>query len=284
MSGHWKKLLRVNLSEGTSSTENLSEEFLRKYIGGAGIASRILYDEVGVDVDPLSEDNKLIMSPGLLLGPKVPTGSKTAFCFKSPLTGGYGKSLVGGWIGAEIKKAGYDVLIVEGKAEKASVLLIDDDKVKIEEADEIWGTDTHKAGEMIKDRYGKVRTAVIGPAGEKLSKISIVECEERQAARGGIGAVMGSKKLKGIAVKGSKDFPVHDKERLDELISIYRKETQEKGKTDMEYGSGEALHPLNVEIGAFPVNNWEAGYFKEAYEKLEDPEAGRIDIDPRKWT
>ncbi len=284
MSGHWGKLLRVNLEDGTSSTEKLSEEFLRRYMGGAGFATRILYDEVGENVDPLSPENKLIISPGLLLGPKVPTGSKTTICFKSPQTGGYGKSLVGGWIGSEIKKLGYDVLIVEGKAKKPSVLVIKDDDIKIEDAEDIWGTDTHEAGEMIRDRYGKVKTAVIGIAGEALSKISIIECDERQAARGGIGAVMGSKKLKGIAVKGSKDFPVHDKEKLDALISTYRKKTQEEGKTDMEYGSGEALHPLNVEIGAFPVKNWEAGYFKDAYEKLDDELEGRIDIDPRKWT
>lgn len=283
-SGHWGKLLRVNLNDGSAETESLSEEFLRKFIGGAGFTTKILYDEVGKDVDPLSEDNKLIISPGLLLGLKVPTGSKTSFGFKSPQTGGYGKSLVGGKIGDQLKKAGYDVLIIEGKAEEPSVLVIEDEDVRVEKADDIWGKDTHKAGEMIKEKYGEVETAVIGPAGEKLSKISIIECNERQAARGGIGAVLGSKNLKGIDIKGSKDYPIHDKERLDDLISKFRKESQEQGKTDMEYGSGEALHPLNVEIGAFPVKNWEAGYFKDAYEKLEDPMEGRIDIDPRRWT
>jgi len=232
----------------------------------------------------LDAENKLIIAPGLFLGPKIPTGSKTAFSFKAPLTGGYGKCIVGGWFGDELKKAGFDVLVIEGKTEEPSVLIIEDEEVKIENAEDIWGTDTHEAGDLIKDKYGKVKTAVIGPAGEKLSKISIIEANERQAARGGIGAVMGSKMLKGIGIKGSKDYPIHDEDELEELISKYRKETAEKGKTDMEYGSGEALHPLNVELGAFPVRNWEAGYFKEAYEKLEDPEEGRIDIDPRKWT
>ncbi|MFO7791882.1 MAG: aldehyde ferredoxin oxidoreductase family protein [Candidatus Saliniplasma sp.] len=283
MSGHWGKLLRVDLNEGSANTEELSEDFLKKFIGGAGFTGKVLYDEVGPEVDPLSEENKLIIAPGLLVGPNVPTGSKTTFGFKSPQTGGYGKSLVGGKIGAELKKAGFDILVVEGKTEKPSILIIEDDEVTVEEAGDIWGKDTHEAGDMIKDRFGDVETAVIGPAGEELSKISIIECNERQAARGGIGAVMGSKNLKGIGVSGTKDYPIHDKERMDELISKFRKETVEQGKTDMDYGSGEALHPLNVEIGAFPVNNWKAGYFKEAYEKLDDPEAGRIDIDPRKW-
>ena len=284
MSGHWGKLLRVNLSDGSTEIEELSKDFMKKFIGGAGFAAKILYDEVGPKVDPLGEENKLIIAPGILLGPKIPTASKTTFGFKSPQTGGYGKCLVGGWIGDELKKAGFDVMVIEGKTEEPSVLLVEDGEVRIENAEGIWGTDTHEAGDMIKDEYGKFKTAVIGPAGEKLSKISIVECNERQAARGGIGAVMGSKMLKGIGIKGSKDYPIHDKDELDELISKYRKESAEKGKTDMEYGSGEALHPLNVNLGAFPVKNWEAGYFKEAYEKLEDPEEGRIDIDPRKWT
>lgn len=283
MSGHWGKLLRIDLDNGKASTEELSDEFLRRYIGGAGITGRVLYDEVGPDVEPLSSGNKLIMAPGLLLGPKIPTASKTAFGFKSPLTGGYGKALVGGWIGEELKKAGYDVLVLEGKAKNPSVVVIEDDEVKIEDAQDLWGKDTHETGNALKERYGKVRTAVIGPAGEKLSKISMIECDERQAGRGGPGAVMGSKNLKGIAIKGSKKLEIHDPEKIDELNSIYRKETAEKGKTDMDFGTGDAIHPLNVELGAFPSLNWKAGYFKDAYDKLDDPGEGRIDLDPRKW-
>ncbi len=283
MSGHWGRLLRVNLDDNKVSTEELSEGFLRRHIGGAGITGKLLYDEVGPDVEPLSPENKLIMAPGLLVGPKVPTASKTSFGFKSPLTGGYGKAIVGGWIGDRLKKAGYDALIVEGKAKEASVIVIEDDDVKVESAEDMWGKDTHETVEMLKERYGKVKTAVIGPAGEKLSKISLIECDERQAGRGGPGAVMGGKNLKAIAINGTKDYPIHDQEKVDELNSKYRKVTVEKGKTDMDYGTGSAIHPLNVEIGAFPSKNWEAGYFKEAYEKLDDPDEGRIDLDPYYW-
>lgn len=284
MSGHWKKLLRIDLGPGRVETEDLPEEFLRNFIGGAGFTTKILYDEVDENVEALSDENKLIIAPGLLVGPKVPTGSKTSFGFKSPQTGGYGKSVVGGKIGDELKKAGYDVMVIEGKADEESILIVDDGKVKIEKANDVWGKRTHEATEMIKEKFGDLETAVIGPAGEKLSKISIVECNERQAARGGIGAVMGSKKLKAIGIRGTKDYPIHDKEMLEELISKFRKDTREEGETDMKYGSGEALHPLNVEMGAFPVKNWEAGYFKNAYDKLDDPMEGRIDIDPRRWT
>jgi len=283
MSGHWGKLLRIDLKDGSAKTEELSDDFLRKFIGGAGFTGKVLYDEVGPEVEPLSEENKLIMAPGLLLGPKVPTASKTSFGFKSPQTGGYGKAIVGGWIGDRLKKAGYDILVIEGKAKKPSVVVIQDDEVKIESAEDLWGMDTHETGEALKQRYGEVKTAVIGPAGEKLSKISMIECDERQAGRGGPGAVMGSKNLKGIAINGTRDYPIYDKEALDELISKFRKETVEQGKTDMDLGTGSAIHPLNVEIGAFPSKNWEAGYFKDAYDKLDDPEEGRIDLDPNVW-
>ncbi|MFO8109551.1 MAG: aldehyde ferredoxin oxidoreductase N-terminal domain-containing protein [Thermoplasmata archaeon] len=215
MSGHWGKLLRVNLDDNKVSTEELSDSFLRRHIGGAGITGKLLYDEVGADVEPLSPENKLIIAPGLLVGPKVPTASKTAFGFKSPLTGGYGKAIVGGRIGDQLKEAGYDALIIEGKAKKASVLVIQDDDVKVDNAEDMWGKDTHETVEMLKNRYGKVKTAVIGPASEKLSKISMIECDERQAGRGGPGAVMGSKNLKAVAVKGTKDYPIHDQDKLE---------------------------------------------------------------------
>ncbi|MFW6141561.1 MAG: aldehyde ferredoxin oxidoreductase family protein [Candidatus Saliniplasma sp.] len=283
MSGFWRELLRINLSNREKSTEELSEDFRRKYVGGAGIASRLLYDEVEKGTNPLGPDNKLIMVPGLLLGPALPRASKTTFTFKSPLTGGYGKAIVGGWIGDRLKKAGYDALVIEGKAEEPSILVIKDGEISIENASDLWGKDTHETGDILKDRYEGVKTAVIGPAGEKLSKISIIECDDRQAARGGPGAVMGSKNLKGIAIAGNKNYPLHDEEKLNELKSKWRKETVEKGESYVKWGTGGHLHAMNVELGAFPVRNWQTNYFKKAYDKLDDPEAGRIDIDPRKW-
>ncbi|MFW5898552.1 MAG: aldehyde ferredoxin oxidoreductase family protein [Candidatus Saliniplasma sp.] len=283
MSGFWRELLRINLSNREKSTEELSEDFRRKYVGGAGIASRLLYDEVEKGTNPLGPDNKLIMVPGLLLGPALPRASKTTFTFKSPLTEGYGKAIVGGWIGDRLKKAGYDALVIEGKAEEPSILVIKDGEISIENASDLWGKDTHETGDILKDRYEGVKTAVIGPAGEKLSKISIIECDDRQAARGGPGAVMGSKNLKGIAIAGNKNYPLHDEEKLNELKSKWRKETVEKGESYVKWGTGGHLHAMNVELGAFPVRNWQTNYFKKAYDKLDDPEAGRIDIDPRKW-
>ncbi|MFW6142295.1 MAG: aldehyde ferredoxin oxidoreductase family protein [Candidatus Saliniplasma sp.] len=291
MDGYWKKLLEVDLSQGKVKEKELSEDFLRKYIGGAGFTTKILYDEVGPDIDPLDPENVLILAPGILLGPKIPTASKASFGFKAPQTGGYGKSIVGANAGDKLKKAGYDALVVKGKAEKPSMVVIEDDDVQIVDAQHLWGLDTRETDKRIKEEYERFSTAVIGPAGENLSKIAEIECEDRQAGKGGGGAVMGSKNLKAIAVKGTKDIPISDKEKLDELISKWRKITTGKGETadesfspedQMEYGTGEAMEAKNKVFGCFPTRNWQAGYFKRAYDKLEGDE--RIELDPRYWT
>ena len=291
--GYWGKLLRVDLSSGEVDKEDLSEEFLEKYLGGTGFTTKVLYDEVGEDIDPLGPENPLIVAPGLLVGPNVPTASKTTFGFKSPVTGGYGKSLVGAKVGEQIKRSGYDLLVVEGKAESPTTIVIEDEEVRLEDAKDLWGLDTRETDEKIKEKHDGFSTAIIGPAGEKISKLAMIECEDRQAGKGGGGTVMGAKNLKAIAAKGSELPPVHDEDLLDELNKKWLMETTGRGETeisgtgsatvDMQYGTGEALAVKNREIGMFPTRNWQSSYFKKAYDKLEDPESDRIDLDPRKW-
>lgn len=254
ISGYWKKFLIVDLSKKEVLKRELSERFLKKYVGGAGFATKFLYDQIEEDTDPLDPENILIVAPGTLVGPAIPTASKTTFGFKSPQTGGYGKSLVGAKVGDQLKKSGYDLLIVKGKASKPSLISISEQEVKIEPADELWGLNTREADRMIKQKYDGFSTAVIGPAGEKLSKIAMIECEDRQAGKGGGGAVMGSKNLKAIAIKGSKKLPIYDREELQKLNSKWRKITTGEGESGdesfdpqdaMEYGTGEALHAKN---------------------------------------
>ncbi|MEF8832032.1 MAG: aldehyde ferredoxin oxidoreductase family protein [Candidatus Thermoplasmatota archaeon] len=292
MSGYWKKLLEIDLTNGDIKEKELSDEFLRKYIGGAGFTTKIIFDELEPDIDPLDPENVLTVAPGTLVGPKIPTASKTTFGFKAPQTGGYGKTVVGSKMGDQLKKAGYDALVVKGKAEKPSMIVIEDDEVSIEEVDHLWGHNTRDTDQKIKEEYEDFATAVIGPAGENLSKISEIECEDRQAGKGGGGAVMGSKNLKAIAVKGTKDIPIHDQEELDELNSKWRKITTGQGETadesfdpqdQMDYGTGEAMAAKNQVYGCFPTKNWQAGYFKRAYDNLEDPD-DRIELNPRYWT
>ncbi|MEF8874340.1 MAG: aldehyde ferredoxin oxidoreductase family protein [Candidatus Thermoplasmatota archaeon] len=292
MKGYWNKLLEIDLTDGEVNEKELSEDFLRKYLGGAGFTTKILYDEVEPGVDPLDPENVLAFASGVLLGPKIPTASKSAFGFKAPQTGGYGKSIVGAKAGDQLKKAGYDAMVVKGRAEKPSMIVIEDDKVTIEDAEDLWGLDTREAAEKIKERYEGYATAITGPAGENLSKIAMIECEDRQAGKGGGGAVMGSKNLKAIAVKGTKEIPIADEDKLNELNSKWRKLTTGKGETadesfspedQIEYGTGEAMESKNKVLGCFPTKNWQAGYFKRAYERLED-EDERIELDPRYWT
>jgi len=292
MSGYWKKLLEIDLTKGEITEKELSEDFLRKYIGGAGFTTKIIFDELDPEIDPLDPENVLAVAPGTLVGPKIPTASKTTFGFKAPQTGGYGKTVVGAKMGDQLKKAGYDALAIKGKAEKPSMIVIEDDEVSIKDAEHLWGLDTRETDEKIKEEHENFATSVIGPAGENLSKISEIECEDRQAGKGGGGAVMGSKNLKAIAVKGTKEIPIHDQEELDELNSKWRKITTGKGETEdesfdpqdqMDYGTGEAIAAKNQVYGCFPTKNWQAGYFKRAYDNLDDPD-DRIELNPRYWT
>ncbi len=283
MAGHWGKSLRINLRNESTEFEDITEDFMKKFIGGSGFAAKILYDDVNEDVDPLDPENEIIISPGLLVGTGMPRTSKTTFGFKSPLTGGYGKAVVGADLGVDLKKSGFDNLIIEGKSDSPVIVIIEDGEVKIKDAEELWGLNTKETMDKLKDEYNDHSTAVIGPAGEKLSSISIIECDERQAARGGPGAVMGSKNLKAIIIKGTKDYPAFDMEKVRELTSEYAPETRDKSQSYINFGTGGHLNSMNTELGAFPVRNFQSNYFRKAYDNLESLEEERIDIDPKKW-
>ncbi len=277
------KILRVNLSTGEIKREDVDENIARKFLGGLGFAAYYLYKEVPKGADPLGEENKIFIAPGLLTPYGIPTASKTSMTSKSPLTGAFARSVVGAPMGVELKKAGYEMLIIEGKSDKPVVLRIDDDKVSIEPADDFWGKTTREAQKLLKEKYGKVSTAVIGPAGENLSRIAGVDFEERQAARTGIGAVWGSKKLKGIVVKGTQKPEPADKSKLLKLIAKWAKIIKDHPATkdDMNYGSGEFLRWMNLERGTFPTRNWQWGYFQSFYDKAKENEL--LGIDPYYW-
>ncbi|OYT59822.1 aldehyde:ferredoxin oxidoreductase, partial [Euryarchaeota archaeon ex4484_178] len=277
------KILRVNLSTGEIKKEELPPEIARKFLGGLGIAAYYLYKEVPKGTDPLGEENKVFIVPGLLTPYGIPTASKTALTSKSPLTGGFGRTVVGAPMGVELKKAGYEMLVIEGKSEEPVVIKIVDDDVSIDSAKDLWGLDTREAQKKLKEKYGKISTAVIGPAGENLSRISGIDFEERQAARTGIGAVWGSKKLKGIVVKGTKKPEPHDANKLRKLIIKWAKIIKDHPATkdDMGYGSGEFLRWMNLERGTFPTRNWQWGYFQSFYDKAKEGEL--LGIDPYYW-
>jgi aldehyde:ferredoxin oxidoreductase len=219
MFGYGGKILRINLSNSSITTEKISEKMARDYIGGRGFTARILYDELKPGIDPLGPDNKVVLASGPLCGLFLPAGGKLTFAAKSPATNSYGDSNVGGHLAAEIKFAGYDVIIIEGVSPKPVYLYINNDKVEIRDAAKYWGNGALITEDMVKSDLGKeFEVATIGPAGENKVKFACVSHDfGRQAGRTGIGAVMGSKNLKAIAVRGTKSLKVKDPDKLMEI-------------------------------------------------------------------
>jgi len=195
------KLLRVNLSTGEIKTEQLDTDLARKFLGGRGLASKMLYDEIDPKVDPLSPENRIIFATGPLTGTNAPTGGRYMVITKGPLTGTIASSNSGGFFGAELKFAGYDMIILEGKADKPVYLSIHDDEVQLKDATQLWGKDVFETTDTLANEFGdgKARVSCIGPGGENLVKFAAVMNDKHRAAgRTGVGAVMGSKNLKAI--------------------------------------------------------------------------------------
>lgn len=266
--GYAGRLLRVNLTTGEIATQELSDDFCRLYMGGDGFAARILYDEVPAGVDAFDPENRFIVMTGPVEGTLVPGAGRTVVVTKSPLTNGYVDSYFGGHFGTELKFAGYDGIVIYGKAPKPVYLFIDDDQVEIRDAGSYWGMHTFPAQVKLREELGdtNIATMVIGPAGEKLSRIACTISGARAAGRGGTGAVMGSKNLKLIAVRGSKDVKVPDMAKLREFIQ----KTVEAIKANP--GTGQALPTygttggiaVNNKLGMLGTRNWQTEVFEGA--------------------
>ncbi len=258
--GYMGKILRVNLTEQTYKEEETAVELAKQYIGGAGFGVKYLFDEVPADTDPLGPANKLIFAPGPFSGTAVPCASRIAAVAKSPLTGAVGMALSGGHFPVELKFAGYDALIIEGKAEKPTYVSIKDGKVSFRSAEHLWGTRTSDCQQLIKDqlRDQNTRIVCIGPAGERLVKVACIINERRALGRKGLGAVMGSKNLKAVAVRGSQEVPVYDKEAFKKARSVMTgamKESHALYPMFSHIGTPAVLD-LTCEMGIFSTKNW----------------------------
>ncbi len=224
MLGYQNKVLRIDLAKKSTSTEPLNMEWAAKYIGGKGLGIRYMYDELKPGIDPLSAENKLMLMTGPLTGTPVPLSGKLAIISKSPASGTILDCSIGGHAAIQIKYAGYDAVIFENKLEQPGYIVIEDDKIDFVDAGELWGQGSHEAETALVDKYGHHYTVLsIGPAGENLVPISCINSDfYRQAGRGGIGAVMGSKNLKAILIKGSGGVKVNDimntTKRLQEIL------------------------------------------------------------------
>jgi aldehyde:ferredoxin oxidoreductase len=265
MYGYQGKILRVDLSAGTYRVEDLDEALATKFVGGRGLATKIYADEVSPAVDPLSADNKLLVATGPLTGAPVPTGGRYMVITKSPLTGTIACSNSGGYWGAELKFAGYDIIIVEGKAAKPVYISIEDDKIEIRDASHVWGKVVSEATDALKaDAPDKARVLMIGPAGEKLSNIAAVMNDySRAAGRSGVGAVMGSKNLKAIVVRGTKKVGIANQEEMKEAVKVCMDKIKENGVTGTglpTYGTAVLVNIIN-ENGVYPTKNWQESQF-----------------------
>jgi len=266
--GYVGKILRVDLSSGKTSSEDLNLQWARLFIGGKGLGAKYLYEEAKPGADPLSPDNVLILMTGPLVGTTAPCVPKYAIYTKSPLTGAFLDSYIGGYLGAELKFAGFDAVIIKGKAEKPVYLWISDGKAEIRDAKDLWGLDIHEAEKQIKEKLEdkEVKVAAIGPAGENLVKTACITIDTyRQAGRGGGGAVMGSKNLKAIAVRGHQGVSVPDIEEFIELSKEITKNdvlTEDNlwAKTD---GTPSFLQMVQ-EGGILPTRNFQMGVFEYA--------------------
>ncbi|MFC2072816.1 aldehyde ferredoxin oxidoreductase family protein [Chloroflexota bacterium] len=263
--GYNGKILRVDLSRGNISEDALDELFCRKYIGGAGFISYYLVKELENGVDPLSPGNKLIFAAGPVTGVPVAGGGRHCVGAKSPLTGGYAKAESGGFWGAELKHAGYDAVIVEGKAEKPVYLWINDGEVSLRDASHLWGMNTKETMQTIKAELGDslIRVASIGPAGEHLVRFACIMNELHDTAgRGGMGAVMGSKNLKAIAVRGHQRPEVAQAERLKEFQQ-WLLANRPLWESLHLFGTGPGME-RGVASGNLPIRNFRDGDFPDA--------------------
>jgi aldehyde:ferredoxin oxidoreductase len=261
--GYLGKILRINLSKRDYSVEKLKETEVMKLLGGRGLGAKRYYDEVGAEVGPLDPENKLFFFTGPLTGVRLPSTTKFQLSTKSPETDMYLCSNCGGDFGPQLKMCGFDGLVIEGSAADWSFLMIRDQKVTFGDARSWRGLANDKSQEKLHeaadDKYAG--TMSIGPAGENLVRISYIDVDSRAFGRGGPGAVFGSKKLKGIAVRGSGKIPVADKNKVEEIRKAAILNLRESRANHTKFGTPQYIEVIN-ELGCLPTRNFQTTYFE----------------------
>jgi aldehyde:ferredoxin oxidoreductase len=264
--GSWGKVLRVDLTRRTTSADEIDEASYRKRPGGRALIAHYLLTEMKPGVDALSPDNVLIFAMGVLTGTPLSGASRHAVGAKSPLTGGFGEAEVGGYWGAELKRAGWDGIVVTGASATPVYIYIKDDQVEIRDAAHLWGKEILETEEALKAEVGErlARVCEIGPGGENLVRMAgIVNDFKDIAGRNGLGAVMGSKKLKAIVVKGSRQLPLADAAKVKEVGRWVADTLQENHWPFHNYGTGMGLDGY-TKVGGMAVRNFEGGAFEHA--------------------
>jgi len=261
-------ILRIDLEKKEFKREGINEEWARLFIGGRGYGEKIIYDEVDPKIDPLSKENKVVIATGPIVGTTAPASGRTMVITKGALNNAIACSNGGGYFGIELKMAGYDMLILEGKAKEPVYLWIYNDDVEIRGAKDIWGKTTLETDAIFREHtHTEAKTMAIGPAGEKLSKISCAIFDgHRASGRTGVGAVLGSKNIKGIAVRGTKGVEVADVEGFKDAVKhaygkLHAHPVASEGLPT--YGTAVLVNILNS-VGSFPTRNAQEAYFPNA--------------------
>jgi len=262
------ELLYVSLTDGTTHREPLSTDLFKKYLGGRGLGVKLLYDNLTSGIDPLSPDNWLIFAVGPSTATSVPTGGRFVVITKSPATGTIFDAHAGGYLGAQLRRAGLAAVIFTGASKSPVYLWINDDQVEIRDASKIWGKTTEvTTDQLIQETDEKAQVACIGPAGENMINLAaIITDKHRAAGRGGVGAVMGSKNLKALVVRGTKTPGVANPEKLREAVERARRLIKKNAVTDKSlpvYGTPVLLNVIN-EAGMLPTHNFQEGTFNDA--------------------
>jgi aldehyde:ferredoxin oxidoreductase len=272
MNGNTGKIININLGMGRVGIETLPEEYYTGYIGGSGLAAKIFWERGDFNAAPLSPEAMLIFANGPFAGLKISGASRNSVAGRSPLTGNWGDSSCGGYFAPELRYAGYDGIIINGRAEEPSMILIEDEKISVIKSFEYWGKGTEEVNRSIKDKYGKnCRTLIIGPAGENLVKYAIILNEGHHAfGRAGFGAVMGSKNLKAIVVKASgKIMKLADPEKFEELRAELNPKIKDALASDVMRENGTAANlEGGVVSGDVPIRNFTSSYWEEMGQEL----------------
>ena len=256
--GYFGKILWIDLTNESITEEKISDTLYKQYFGGYGLACRLIYEKMPAKVDPLSPSAILAFFPGLLTGTITPLSGRYMTAGKSPLTRTWGDANSGGYFGPEIKKCGYDGILVKGTSKNPKSFIMVDGKKELLDASDIWGLDTVDTEDKVRERYGNVKISCIGTAGEKLSRISgVVTDKGRIAARCGLGAVMGSKNLKALILRGNEKVPIADKEILLAATKEYNDEMKNSNTITVYKNLGTSgLNIASGQAGDSPIKNW----------------------------
>ncbi|NHJ20026.1 MAG: aldehyde ferredoxin oxidoreductase [Candidatus Lokiarchaeota archaeon] len=269
MKGFEGKLLIVDLNTKKISEEPIENSIAEKFLSGAGYACRYLYDKIDKEIDPLSSNNILMFMTGIFCGSNAPTSGRFVVCAKSPLTGIWGESNCGGFFGPELRKTGFDGIVIKGASESPVYLDINENGAEIKDASNLWGKGIFETSAILKENSGSplTRVACIGQAGENLVRYAIIASEDKAAGRTGMGAVMGSKKLKAITVRGKKrSYNAFDPEGYKEAVKTTTDHIKSAFMTEMfgDLGTSSGVDMYNAS-GELPIKYWTQGTWEGAY-------------------